>query len=104
MVRVGGVKECAEGTEEDRSDGQLGIRGRTVVSFDSPHEATEVGGFCSWVWQAVLSVPGVDSGKVKPNGLWLMCVACELPGQTVCPSVPLVCGYALWLATPHMFD
>ena len=36
-----------------------------MVVFDIPHEATEVGGLCGWVWQTVLYVPGADSRKVK---------------------------------------
>ena len=45
-------------------------------------------------------VPG--AAPWRPGALKLF--ACEPPGQTVCPSVPLMRGSALWLATPHVFN
>lgn len=48
-----------------------------MVAFDSPHELPEVGCLCSWVWQTVLQMPGVDSGKVELNRLWFVS-ACKI--------------------------
>ena len=48
-----------------------------MVALDSPHEATEVGGLCSGVWQTMFYVPGADGGEVELNGLGFKCM-CEV--------------------------
>ena len=48
-----------------------------MVALDSPHEAMEVGGLYSGVWQTMFYVPGADSGEVELDELRFKC-ACEV--------------------------